>query len=476
MLDGTYERVLGESIEAEEEVSSKLHNAQISVPGIELTEATIQYRKSLLNVACTYEGRAGYSPEELLRSLGDPPSGGPAGTLVPDDEYGTATGAVPGGEIRLERCLVDSPNRRSDGYVNGRLDVSRLRFVSQRRGTSGPYIDSYVLSGFGIDFWPRAVRRTQIFPIEEHISRRQLHIVLDQDLELRIRKSRQGEYLVRLLPASCESSAWAHREIVKELLPALTFLCGCPVYIAEEELWSTEGVLLERISHSGSERSRLSPSPMPPVPFTSDFAVEVEDMFSCLLTKYREVKGTGLLIDQALHHLATAMSVPSEARFALLSVAFETLASSFARKEAGDQEASAKYLPKTEYHKVMRPLLRDIKKALSGKLPSEDLKALQGKLWGANNRAMGDRAKLLLISLGIAQDDRVARLLELRNSAIHEGSLSRERPPDLQEVVNFEEGMRTLLNKCVLRLLDYEGPFVDYGELGHPTTHLSKGS
>ena len=474
MLDGTYERVLGESIEAEEDVSSKLHNAQISVPGIELTEATIQYRKSLLNVACTYEGRAGYSPEELLRSLGDPPSGGPAGTLVPDDEYGTATGAVPGGEIRLERCLVDSPNRRSDGYVNGRLDVSRLRFVSQRRGTSGPYIDSYVLSGFGIDFWPRAVRRTQISPIGVQYSREQLHIVLDQDLELRIRKSRQGEYLVRLLPASCESSAWVHREIVEELLPALTFLCGCPVYIAEEELWSTEGVLLERISHSGSERSRLSPSPMPPIPFTSDFAVE--DMFSRLLTKYREVKRTGLLIDQALHHLATAMSVPSEARFALLAVAFETLASSFARKEAGDQEASAKYLPKTEYRKVMQPLLRDLKKALSGKLPSEDLKALQGKLWGANNRAMGDRAKLLLTSLGIAQDDRVAPLLELRNSAIHEGTLSRKRPPDLQEVINFEEGMRTLLNKCVLRLLDYEGPFVDYGELGHPTTHLCKGS
>ena len=314
MLDDTYERVLGESIEAEEEVSVKLHNAQISVPGIELIEATIQYRKSLLNVACTYEGRAGYSPEELLRSLGDPPSGGPAGTLVPDDEYGTATGAVPGGEIRLERCLVDSPNRRSDGYVNGRLDVSRLRFVSQRRGTSGPYIDSYVLSGFGIDFWPRAVRRTQVFPIGEQNSLEQLHIVLDQDLELRLRKSRQREYLVRLLPASCESSAWDHRGIVEELLPALTFLCGCPVYIAEEELWSTEGVLLERISHSGSERSRLSPPPMPPIPFTSDFAVE--DMFSRLLTKYREVKRTGLLIDQALHHLATAMSVPSEARFA----------------------------------------------------------------------------------------------------------------------------------------------------------------
>ena len=153
-------RVLGESIEAEEEVSGKLHNAQISVPGIELTEATIQYRKSLLNVACTYEGRAGYSPEEFLHSLG-PPSGGPAGMLAPDDEYGTATGAVPGGEIRLERC--HSPNRRGDGYI-GRLDVSRLRFVSQRRGTSGPYIDSYVLSGFGIDFWPRPVRR-RFFPL-----------------------------------------------------------------------------------------------------------------------------------------------------------------------------------------------------------------------------------------------------------------------------------------------------------------------
>ena len=474
MLDDTYERVLGESIEAEEKVSDKLHDAQISVPGIELTEATIQYRKSLLNVACTYEGRAGNSPEEFLRSLGDSPSGGPAGMLVPDDEYGTATGTVPGGEIRLERCLVDSPNRRGDGYVNGRLYVSSLHFVSQRRETSGPYIDSYVLSGFGIDFWPRPVRCTQIFPIGEQISRRQLHIVLDQDMELRIRKSRQGEYLVRLLPASCESSAWAHRGIVEELLPALTFLSGCPVYIAEEELWSTEGALLERISHSGSERSRLSPSPMPPIRVTPEFADE--DMFSRLLTKYREVKRTGLLIDQALHHLATAMSVPSEARFALLSVAFETLASSFARKEAGDQEASAKYLPKIEYRKVMQPLLRDLKKALSGKLPSEDLKALQRKLWGANNRAMGDRAKLLLTSLGIAQDDRVAPLLELRNSAIHEGTLSRKRPPDLQEVINFEEGMRTLLNKCVLRLLDYEGPFVDYGELGHPTTHLCKGS
>lgn len=474
MLDDTYERVLGGSIEVEGEVSGELHNAQISVPGIELTEATIQYRKSLLNVDCTYEGRAEYSPEEFLRSLGDPPSGGPAGMLVPDDEYGTATGAVPGGELRLERCLVDSPNRRGDGYVNGRLYVSRLRFVSQRRATSGPYIDSYVLSGFGTDFWPRAVRRPQISPIGVQYSREQLHIVLDQYLELRIRKSRQREYLVRLLPASCESSAWAHREIVEELLPALTFLCGCPVYIAEEELWSTEGVLLERISHSGSERSRLSPSPMPPIPFTSDFAVE--DMFSRLLTKYREVKRTGLLIDQALHHLATAMSVPSEARFALLSVAFETLASSFARKEAGDQEASAKYLPKTEYRKVMRPLLRKLKKDLSAKLPSGDLEVLENKLWGANNRAMGDRAKSLLASLGIAQDSRVARLLELRNSAIHEGALSRKRPPDLQEVVNFEEGMRTLLNKCVLRLLDYEGPFVDYGEFGHPTTHLCKGS
>ena len=476
MLDDTYERVLGGLIEVEGEVSGKLHHAQISVPGIELTEATIQYRKSLLNVACTYEGRAEYSFEEFLSSLGDLPSGGPAGMLVTDDEYGTVTGTVPGGEIRLKRCLVDKPNRRGDGYVDGRLYVSSLHFISQRRGTSGPYIDSYVLSGFSIDCWPRYFRRTQIFPIEEQISLEQLHIVLDQDLELRIRKSRQGKHLVRLLPTSCESSAWAHREIVEELLPALTFLCGCPVYIAEEELWSTEGELLERISHSGSERSRLSPSPMPPVPFTSDFVVEVEDMFSRLLPKYREIKGTGLLIDQALHHLATAMSVPSEARFALLSVAFETLASSFARKEAGDQEAPAKYLSNTEYRKVMRPLLRKLKKDLNGKLPPEDLDALQGKLWGANNRAMGDRAKLLLASLGIAQDDRVAQLLELRNSAIHEGALARERPPDLQKVVNFEEGMRTLLNKCVLRLLDYEGPFVDYGEFGHPTTHLCKGS
>ncbi len=207
---------------------------------------------------------------------------------------------------------------------------------------------------------------------------------------------------------------------------------------------------------------RVSPEPMTPTgdPGTTPGLADLFDSFRTLADQYR--------LHEVAEQLLRSNYVYLNDKRRELALTLETLADSHdraARKGAKPQPP----VPKRAYRKVL-PKLRMILRDNLG-AHEEGLKILGERLASSLN-APTNQAKHLsfLNGLGMTLTKEEEEAVLGRNPALH-GAPFIPLGATPQEVHNEVRAcwiLRTLLNKAVLRILGYRGPYVDYGTPGFP--------
>ncbi|MCB9780545.1 MAG: hypothetical protein H6742_18405 [Alphaproteobacteria bacterium] len=393
------------------------------------------------------------SAEELSKAV----HGGQTGVLVVDDSYLGIESSGEEGDFQLDRVLITGSE---SNFASAKLSGSAQR-CRQRIRDQAPHMAGLVLKGFQILLWPRWSTRA-----DGSMGRDWAPTKLGQTV-YRIQKIDDETCRVLWLG----SQELLPDEDRTDLVNLFSLLSGRLLTVVCHEEFDESGALLNR----DWIPTRGTPGGQGPLGYR-DLAgpnPHIGYVAAQLWEKYRVARATHLL-DVAIHHAFSAQAAVLEARFAGLSIAFETLSSAHSRAAAGGETST--YLDRREFRKAMKPVIKQAKSALLAHGADQaTVASIEGKLWAANNRAMQDRFKRMLNDLGLNLTAAEEEVLLRRNAAIHEGVLDRNRESiDVARIFTLEGVLQTLVMRVALALLGFDGMVVDYGAPGWPMVDIHR--
>jgi hypothetical protein len=391
---------------------------------------------------------------------------GEAGQLVKEENFGEALGRDSEKKVFLSKCLVQGRTWHqqpvkaisASGVTAHELQISPIKSPK-----GGAIFESYILSGFDLAHW---IDVTDLDDGDGSFTCANDRIGLGKWTLRKI-----DERFVRAVFFEGSQAGFCSFQELTDILPLISFINGRRVYIVKKELFSQDGEIVNE-----TYLRNLSPSDLPkqcqPIPLRPDhesqLLYELPHIFDKLIPTYTDWKKK-IFIDEAIFHLHSALASALESKFAILSICFETLASSYSRHKCGNQVEASKYLETNEFNREMKPILDLFSNAFRSRLTEEEFESMRGKLLGVNNRAMSNRFKMILDDVGLVLNKKEKEILSKRNPAIHDGVLVRQRDKiDWQEIIGYEGILLTIVNRMILRLLGYKDKVIDYGVVGHP--------
>lgn len=416
------------------------------------------------------------SGPDAFRSAVDTVQVGEAGALIPADSLGQMEQRDPDGGrgLRFVRCQANGA-QAGDGTLRVKIDIGAVE-VGAEPGPGERVYEAFVLRGFSLKVWPGSRSRETDgggFRSKQEL----LNTEIDDEPVVMRRVDEEHVRVVFLADRPYGS---------RQLTPLwlwLSFLGGHPLRVVQSEAYAADGSPLYSRTYHAPEAPLQRRTP--PIPLNLDTTEEAEFLFrlgETVRDGYPAFRrwSKDIFLKEAIHHLHSGTRAHLESRLALYSIAFETLASSYVRHVNGDVRTSARYIDKGTFKRLIKPvvkLFRERFQHLAEELDDAEsiAKVIEGKIYSANNRAMQDRLQVLLGDLRLRPTVAEADALRHRNSAIHEGVLTRDRDNvDVQALFDMEETLLTLLNKIVLRLTGYDDLIVAYGTAGWPSVRLSE--
>lgn len=393
---------------------------------------------------------------------------GAQGQLVHEENYGQALGDLTDGrKVFLDKCLIRerSWDEQPVKYVRAKGVSCHLVEVTTKP-TPTLLFESYIVSGFTLSHWPDFTSKDT----EDEIGLSMDRISFSSPFGiLTIRKL--DENLVRVLFEETTATPYSYHKNLESILPFLGLVCGRRVYLIKKEIFDDSGTLIQE-SYLKNIAPEIHPNPLSPLPLSPESESQLIYQLPTILEKYLPAYldwKSKIFIDEAIFHLHSALTSALESKFSILSICFETLASSYSRFKNGNQTEAATYLERKDFNKKMELIFKQFESSLKSTLPAEDYESMLGKLRGINNRAMTNKFKAIFSDLNLKLSKSEEGILGKRNPAIHDGVLTRNREKiDWQEILQYEGVMLTIVHRVFLRLLGYTEKTVDYGTAGYP--------
>jgi len=208
--------------------------------------------------------------------------------------------------------------------------------------------------------------------------------------------------------------------------------------------------------------------PLLPLSLAQGGSSNVEDVVMNLLPQYLDLREE-LRLDDVLwrlwlgHEAATTIDIP------IFASGLEILAGAWFK--AGKSRSKGKYLPKEEFD----GLLGDELKTASVKLKSVQfgdrmLRKLQGAFETSGNERLRWFFDEMELPVGSVEED----ALRARNQAVH--PTRAHTAEECLQFVRLANVYRMLMVRVILKALAWNGPYMDYGALGHPIRALTEPS
>lgn len=396
---------------------------------------------------------------------------GEPGQLIREENYGEALGKdSDGNDVYLNKCLVQGRcwSQQPVKSISAKgVTAHELQISPASKSKPLLVFESYVLSGFDLPHWPDV---TDTDDGDGGFSLGMDRITISTSGGDWIFRKIDSGY-VRVLYPSGSDTAFANFQYLADILPLLGFINGRRIYLAKKELYDQAGDFINEtyLRNLAPETHPAQSFPIPLQPdHESQLIYQLPHLFKDLSSSYLDWKKK-IFLDEAIFHLHSALTSALESKFAVLSICFETLASSYSRHKSGNQTEASKYFDNDEFNREMKPIMDLFTKAFKVRLDPGEYESMKGKLLGINNRAMSNRFKMILSDVGLKLTKQEDKILLKRNPAIHDGVLVRERDKiNWQEIIGYEGVMLTIINRMILRLLKYTEKVIDYGVVGHP--------
>lgn len=150
----------------------------------------------------------------------------------------------------------------------------------------------------------------------------------------------------------------------------------------------------------------------------------------------------------------------------VLAGALESLANAWFKMQ--EQEVSAAWIPDDRWKAYLAPFLKKLREEL---VDEPCLGPIQQTLKRANVFGMKERFRRFLSHLELSIGEVEGNAVELRHKVAHGGFL---RDDEFTGAIFRADALRTLVNRVILRLLEWPGQYVDYSSIGRPSRVLTQ--
>lgn len=258
------------------------------------------------------------------------------------------------------------------------------------------------------------------------------------------------------------------REVRAAIQEVVSFALGRPLIGIGSTSADDQGRPLEEIAVSPHEPCLralcrdVDNSPLGSLAHSSD----IERILGQLVPAYLRKRDT-MRLQEALagYWLACRTQVPI--CLALFGSALDVL--KLAWFKSTKSKSGGLYMANAAYQELLAPLVGTVQEELQSTVDSETATKIARKILGANQVGNNEQLPTFLREIGLALGKAELDAVKGRNKAAHGGVFPGD---DFGESVVHAAAYRTLFERVVLRLLDYDGEYVDRTVLGWPMKRL----
>lgn len=254
------------------------------------------------------------------------------------------------------------------------------------------------------------------------------------------------------------------REINRELC---SFILGRQLFLIGHSIYNRNNDLIGQLLCNPRNDSRRYTN-LPDYPPIRNIPRSNEQSFdkilSHLLPQYQKKRDLlNLHTSLNLYWIARLMPIPSG--LPILAASLENLINNWYKSM--ESKSQGCYISKKEYQAIVREDILRIKKKIDS-IPYGP--KILNKIQNAYQMGITDRFKSFFIEVGIPLSVKENSALVARHKVAH-GSIQSQG--DVQEMYLTIKTYETLLHKVLLKMLDYQGSYIDYSEIGFPDKRIN---
>jgi hypothetical protein len=207
---------------------------------------------------------------------------------------------------------------------------------------------------------------------------------------------------------------------------------------------------------------------MPPIKFNLKYEWgDISWLLNQLLPKYLEMRKQ-LPLDEALSRYWIARNIPVGSNLPVLASAVEIIAEKYLKQESCGYQNG--YISQEEYLKLIKPEITELKSKLSS-IKGGDI--ILNKILGDFRKGPNEKMNHFFSAIGIELGKLEKKAIALRNKMAH---ASRDYSDEnrVQEDLIFTRIYEVLFHRTILKLLDYNGYYIDYSIKGCPLKYIDK--
>ena len=191
---------------------------------------------------------------------------------------------------------------------------------------------------------------------------------------------------------------------------------------------------------------------------------QVEKLINEMLPYYLQLKKQFRLKD-VLWKYWIAKHSPFGTNLPILSSALETLAEQVLKNHP---EKKHFYIETTKFQEMIGEELTTIDTKLDNH-PDKD--KIMNKIRGASQRGANEKLEMMFEILKFKVDKIERKALKARNKMAH-SSLGEISMDETKKLIKLTRAYETLFHRVFLKLLNYNGSYIDYYTIGHPRRHI----
>ncbi len=398
-------------------------------------------------------------------------------TVRGNDKTGTT-------EIFIEEAFQNNITIRGDGVITGDGSATRIRVYYRK--LKPDWMAIWLLNG-KLDHWPRTTERIEgksfvcrrgkhqrerkVTLQTKHLSRDHLKVDLDEIMFILANVPKEfapAKLLPVVLEIEANNGKFPSDDIVDSVIELVGFILGRTLHRVDSSVFDSKNYPIEQkaVTHNAPDLRRECDNPghFPiPLNISNDWII-VERTITTLLQQYLKQRSE-LSLRNALWRSSIARRLPLGSNLPHFSSAIEAIMNAWFSSKSS--KSGGAYLPNKEYQKRIKPAIELIKGSISDINGS---KKILSKIVRANQFGVNEKYEIFFEELGLKIGKIERDALRAKNVAAHGGRFSK----DYQRLVNTCRAYETLFHRVMLRVLEFQGPYIDYSTYGFPTRKLDE--
>jgi hypothetical protein len=253
-----------------------------------------------------------------------------------------------------------------------------------------------------------------------------------------------------------------HPQLLDNLRHFVEFLLGAKMYAIGHSIVE-EGILKE--AFLTSPKIREMKCAMPPIKYniTYDWG-KISLVINKLLPQYLSLQ-EGLNLNNVVERYWIAQSIPIGSNLPVLSSAIEILAEQYLKMI---EKTNLEHIPKEVYRELIEDEIKQIELKLFNKNGSD---AILRKIKDAYQMGPNEKIRLFFSLLKIELGKSEKKAIKLRNNMAHSMRNYKDDEIAYNDVI-MTRVYQALFNRVVLKLLGYDGYYIDYSLTNSPSKYI----